>query len=606
LDFDLLVEPAAVGYRARVTDSPCGEAATDFQLPFSQLEIENFVLKITGSVGALRRRARRLESPERQLVRSFGSRLFQAVFSQGVEDVLHSSLQEAIRGGAGLRVRLHLADAPELADLPWEFLYDPSLQQPVGLSGDAAIVRYLDLPIAAQPLAVSPPISILVMISSPPDFPQLDVAGEWDRICGALSDLTARGLVSLTRLSQASLASLQRPLRHDQYHIFHFVGHGGFDEQSQDGALVLEDGEGRARLVTGQDLGVMLSGHHTLRLAVLNSCEGARGSVSDPFSGIAQSLVQQGIPAVVAMQFEISDQAAIIFAEELYAAIADGNPVDAAVGECRRAIFAGGNDVEWATPVLYMRSPNGQLFQVQDSSSSPGRAPAPLGPSPEATVLAKPTESKVGPDGGQATGQGAALVAPTPAEPPGVGSSPRRAGGLRIVWLTVALVLLAGAGVLIADVATSSSGHSGSAVRTTISVASQAPPTRQTGKILLEGTASLSDPTEGFDLLTGRSVLFAQSTMAWDGSQLSIFDETTLGAANLGKAPFDNVGLATLQPLRYGRGAANPPLGPSDIPAGDVLAIHVSDTTYAKIEILGIDANDALHFRWVTYGTTST
>jgi hypothetical protein len=94
--------------------------------------------------------------------------------------------------------------------------------------------------------------------------------------------------------------------------------------------------------------------------------------------------------------------------------------------------------------------------------------------------------------------------------------------------------------------------------------------------------------------------------MAWDGSQLSIFDDTTLGAANLGRARFENVGLATLQPLRYGRGSANPPLGPSDIPVGDVVAIHVSAATYAKIDILGIDANDALHFRWVTYGMTST
>jgi hypothetical protein len=606
LDLDLLVEPAAPGYRARVTDSPSGEAATDFQLPFSRLEIENFILKITGSVGASGRRARRLESPERQLARSFGSRLFQAVFSRGVGDVLHSSLQEALRVEAGLRIRLHLADAPELADLPWEFLYDPSLKQPLGLSGDAALVRYLDLPVAAQPLAVSPPIRILVMISSPADLPQLDVAGEWDRICGALSDLSARGLVSLTRLSHASLASLQRPLRHDQYHVFHFVGHGGFDEQSQDGALVLEDGEGRARLVTGQDLGVMLSGHHTLRLAVLNSCEGARGSVSDPFSGIAQSLVQQGIPAVVAMQFEISDQAAIIFAQELYAALADGSPVDAAVGECRRAIFAGGNDVEWATPVLYMRSPDGQLFQVRDGSSSSGRAPAPGGPTPEAIVLPDLAESKVGPGGGQASGLAVASLAPTPAEPPGVDSSPRRAGRLRVLWLTVALAVLAGAGVLIADLATSSSGHSSSTVGTTISVTSHGSPTLRTGEILSEGTASLSDPTRGFDLLTGRSEFFAQSTMAWDGSQLSIFDETTLGAANLGRRPFDNVGLATLQPQRYGRGSANPPLGASDIPAGDVLAIHLSDTTYAKIEILGIDANDALHFRWVTYGTTST
>jgi hypothetical protein len=49
---------------------------------------------------------------------------------------------------------------------------------------------------------------------------------------------------------------------------------------------------------------------------------------------------------VIAMQFEITDDAAITFAEQLYAAIADGYPVDAALGEARRAIFASGNDVE--------------------------------------------------------------------------------------------------------------------------------------------------------------------------------------------------------------------------------------------------------------------
>src|SRR3954463_10066004 len=43
----------------------------------------------------------------------------------------------------------------------------------------------------------------------------------------------------------------------------------------------------------------------SLRLAVLNSCEGARNSRTDPFAGTATTLVRQGsVPAVVAMQFE--------------------------------------------------------------------------------------------------------------------------------------------------------------------------------------------------------------------------------------------------------------------------------------------------------------
>ena len=58
------------------------------------------------------------------------------------------------------------------------------------------------------------------------------------------------------------------------------------------------------------------------------------------------------------MQFEITDDAAITFSHDFYAAIADGYPVDAALAEARKAIFTSGNDVEWGTPVLYMRTPD--------------------------------------------------------------------------------------------------------------------------------------------------------------------------------------------------------------------------------------------------------
>jgi CHAT domain len=368
LDFDLLIERTEAGYRARVLDSPGGQATVEFSLPFSALEMENFLLRITRSLGDMRRSVRRLGSPERELVRGFGSQLFGAVFSGAVHGALQSSLNEAYRKDAGLRFRLRLTDTPELADVPWEFLHNPASNQFLSLSPDTPLVRYLDLPIAARPFGVTPPIRVLVMISSPTDFPQLDVAAEWNRLDSSLHDLIERGLVSLTRLPNATLAGLQRPLRLGQYHIFHFVGHGGFDAQSQDGALVLEDDRGRGRLVSGQDLGVMLTGHRSLRLVVLNACEGARSSSSDPFSGVAQTLIQQAIPAVIAMQFEITDDAAITFAHEFYGAVADGYPVDAALAESRRAIFARGNEFEWATPVLYMRSPNGQLFRLTRTS----------------------------------------------------------------------------------------------------------------------------------------------------------------------------------------------------------------------------------------------
>jgi formylglycine-generating enzyme len=114
----------------------------------------------------------------------------------------------------------------------------------------------------------------------------------------------------------------------------------------------------------------MRDGHRFLRLAVLNCCEGSRVSMKDLFSGVSTALIQQGIPAVAAMQFPISDKAAKKFAGSFYAALTDGYPADAAMAEARKAVFGMPNDAEWGTPVLYMRSADGLLFRFEDEAQA--------------------------------------------------------------------------------------------------------------------------------------------------------------------------------------------------------------------------------------------
>jgi Tol biopolymer transport system component len=60
-----------------------------------------------------------------------------------------------------------------------------------------------------------------------------------------------------------------------------------------------------------------------------------------------------------------------MFSREFYGALAAGLPVDAAVCEARKAIFTQVNAVEWATPVLYMRSRDGRIFDVQTQDEPP-------------------------------------------------------------------------------------------------------------------------------------------------------------------------------------------------------------------------------------------
>lgn len=413
LDFDLLIEPAGDGdgqdegpgggaaaspggdYRARVLASPVGEAQCEFALPFSQQDLEIFVLRIIGL--GTRRRVRRIESPEMDTVKTFGAKLFGSVFADGVQDCLIRSLDEADRRQAGLRIRMRLAPIPELANMPWEYLYDPSLARFFCLSDRTPLVRYVDLPRVVRPLTVAPPLRVLSMISSPRNYPELDTEAEWVKLHKSLQDLESRGRVTVERMDAATLPNLQHRLRSGQFHIFHFIGHGGFDERVQDGVLLFEDVGGNGDPVSGRDLGILLHDHPSLRLAVLNACEGARTSPTDPFAGTAQSLIQQGIPAVIAMQFEFSDEAAITFSQEFYQALGEGLPVDASLAEARKAISTQINAVEWATPVLYMRSPDGRVFDLEDrqpgapETEGPSSAEAPPGaPRGPTEVAARP------------------------------------------------------------------------------------------------------------------------------------------------------------------------------------------------------------------------
>ena len=358
-DFDLLLERAPKGFRAQVLNSPAGQASIEFQLPFSDVELENCLLKL----GRPARTVRRIESNEMTTAKTFGGALFNAVFADDVRACLRSATDEARREKTGLRLRIRVAD-PELADLPWEFLYNPAVNRFLALSVHTPLVRYVDLPELIQPIAVRPPIHVLVMISSPSDYPALDVEAEWKRLQESLADLIAAGTIAIDRMDDATLGELQRRLRRSQYHIFHFIGHGEFDQNLQEGVLLLERENQHGHRVGSQYLGMLLHDHDSLRVAILNACEGARSSRQDPFAGSAQSLVQQGIPAVIAMQFEIADDVASTFAHEFYGALADGYPIDAAVTEARKAIFAGGREIEWATPVLYLRAPDGRIFDV--------------------------------------------------------------------------------------------------------------------------------------------------------------------------------------------------------------------------------------------------
>jgi len=209
------------------------------------------------------------------------------------------------------------------------------------------------------------------MASSPIGYDALGVDKEWSNLKAALGKMSP-GLVEVERTEKATLMALQERLSEGrQYHIFHYIGHGGLDPQTGKSLLVMEDDHRQARFVDGPQLGVLLHNHPSLRLAILNACEGAVSNQNDVFTGVAQNLIRQEMPAVIAMQFEITDSVAVILAKAFYESLARNAPVDTALAEARLAVFAADDGIEWGTPVLYLRADDGRLFHVEDVEPQP-------------------------------------------------------------------------------------------------------------------------------------------------------------------------------------------------------------------------------------------
>lgn len=379
-DFELLIDSAGNGgsYVARVLGTGGGDARINFSL--------TDLISTDAQAGAtadadepISRNVTLVSVPQPEKVfavrrtppgfddaKSFGSRLFDNIFKDGLRLALERSLDQARMRKSRLRLRFNLTSVPELATLPLEFLHNTQLNHFYAQFIETPVVRYLEIPEPIEELVITEPLRMLVLVSSPSGYMRLNVEREWTNLQAALKPLQDQNLITLERLDHPTKLGLQerleQRLENNPYHIFHFIGHGVFDQLSGAGSLLFEDEQGAGELVSGEVLGMLLRNHDALRLAVINACEGARLSRTDSYAGIAQILLQRArIPAVIAMQFEIMDDAAITFARRFYGALSNGYPVDAALSEARLAIFIAGNKVEWATPVLYMRAGDGRM-----------------------------------------------------------------------------------------------------------------------------------------------------------------------------------------------------------------------------------------------------
>lgn len=163
-----------------------------------------------------------------------------------------------------------------------------------------------------------------LLIASNPlgDLPGADSEiSQLKRILGKFSSLIE--VTSLTG-KHATAESFQAAIRSDRYHIIHYAGHTHWDSREPRlSHFLLQNTHGQPEPIYLRQLEALLRGDSNLCFFYLSSCNGTKSGASDlelgyDFSGITDSLVRAGVPAVMGFREKIGDTSAQAIAGYFY------------------------------------------------------------------------------------------------------------------------------------------------------------------------------------------------------------------------------------------------------------------------------------------------
>ncbi len=322
----------------------------------------------------------------------YGTLLRQSLFgSPDLANYFRTNL--AICQAANLKMRLRLVidrSANVLNSLRWETLLHPD--QPSFLTQDSNLPfsRFIySTDMRKVELRPKEQLRALVVVSAPTDLAdwgldEVDATGELQRAQEALKSMDQIDVLAAAPLGSERVTG-KNLLKYLQkgYDIIHLVCHGKLDwvnrkDQSKGKRpfLWLEQEDGTAERVDGETLvGVItnLDVNMRPRLITLVSCQsGGTGLTGDEgvFSALGPRLAEVGIPAVVAMQANVSMLTMNQFLPPFYAKLAATGRVDQAMAD-GRALVADKHD--WWAPVLFLRLRGGVLW-YQAGVADPSKA----------------------------------------------------------------------------------------------------------------------------------------------------------------------------------------------------------------------------------------
>jgi hypothetical protein len=272
-----------------------------------------------------------------------------------------------------LRLRLIFEKgAARLAGLPWEFLFVSPNDEIgdgffiAGQKSQLTLTRFVPeskLIKDLKPLQEKK-LKILLICSNPQDLGESIDTKVVAEVESRLNDLRS---VEVKKFDNQTFEQL-RKLIHEDFcpRVVHFIGHGkegklalvkSPEDHDYDRTLADEDRKVQARWIDMDDMRKLFA-DRGLRLIFLHACKGATATTLDGFKSTAGYLADLRIPAVVAMQYNIFNEDAGIFARTFYEEIGKGKDIDEAVEAGRVKL----NDQmpawypRFGTPVVYLHS----------------------------------------------------------------------------------------------------------------------------------------------------------------------------------------------------------------------------------------------------------
>lgn len=294
--------------------------------------------------------------PDSKALIQLGGELFEVLFPGEIRRLYDGA--RAVQPNGRLNL-VFTSQVSWMADLPWEFVYDPNRKTFLAVSEVNFTRNVLTAIPAERGDALDRKLRILVIVAQPLGMAHLSVDEETAVIKSGFSRLTEAGIADVEVLLDATPALLHRTLETMDYDIVHFIGHGSYDAESDLGYLFFESEDGRELTRVDSDVLRQIICRRGIRLLVLNACETGRGGIADFNRGVAPALVAGGVPAVIANQYSVLDVSATAFARHFYWALGQGQTLGDAAREARVSVnySISGEAIDWAVPVVFARNP---------------------------------------------------------------------------------------------------------------------------------------------------------------------------------------------------------------------------------------------------------